>query len=175
VLALLGPAALDAAAQGLSQVAPPPGRLCPQLAPSGALVLDDSYNANPASMAASIETAASLARLRGGRALLVLGDMLELGERSREEHERVGRLAARARASVLVACGPQMTAAAEAAREAARGLEPALSISHLADAGAAAQLLTPMLHAGDVVLVKGSRSMALERVVHGLCETGAAR
>jgi UDP-N-acetylmuramoyl-tripeptide--D-alanyl-D-alanine ligase len=168
VLALLGADALDAAAQGLAQVAPPPGRLVPRSAPEGALVLDDSYNANPASMRASIETALELAKLRGGRALLVLGDMLELGERSREEHEQLGKLAAQPGVAMLIACGPQMTAAAELARESARGAEPALSVLHLADPSGAAELLRPLLAASDVVLVKGSRSMGMERVVAGL-------
>ena len=175
VHALLGPDALDRALLGMAGVAPSPGRLLPLAGPEGALVLDDSYNANPASMRASIETARELARLRGGRALLVLGDMLELGERSREEHEQVGRLAAQAGVAVLLACGPQMTAAAELARETARGAEPALSVLHLADPAGAGELLRPLLGARDVVLVKGSRSMGMERVVQGLIGGEAAR
>jgi UDP-N-acetylmuramoyl-tripeptide--D-alanyl-D-alanine ligase len=168
VLALLGPDALNAAVHGLAQVAPPPGRLVPKAGPEGSLVLDDSYNANPASMRASIETARELAKLRGGRALLVLGDMLELGASARDEHERVGRLAAQPGIAMLIACGAQMTAAAEQARESARGAEPALSVLHLADPAGAAGLLRPLIDARDVVLVKGSRSMAMERVVQGL-------
>jgi UDP-N-acetylmuramoyl-tripeptide--D-alanyl-D-alanine ligase len=168
VLALLGEGALDAAARGLGELAPGAGRLSPLSGPAGALVLDDSYNANPASMRASIETALELARQRSGRVVLVLGDMLELGARSREEHEQLGRLAAQPGVSMLLACGTQMTAAVERAREAAQGVEPALSVLHLADPSAAAELLRPLLGPGDVVLVKGSRSMAMERVVDGL-------
>ena len=170
VLALLGEGALDDAARGLGEVAPTAGRLVPLPGPAGSLLIDDSYNANPASMQFSIATALELARLRGGRAVLVLGDMNELGASAREEHEQVGRLAAQPGVAMLLACGKQMTAAAERARERAQGSEPALSVLHLADPAGAADLLRPLLAANDVVLVKGSRSLAMERVVHGLAE-----
>lgn len=168
VLAVLGESALERAAAGLSEVAPPEGRLSPLGGPHGSLVLDDSYNANPASMRASIETALGLARVRGGRALLVLGDMLELGEQSAAEHELIGKLAARPPASMLIACGSEMTRAAEAAREHARATTHELSVCHLADPSGVGELLEPLLKEGDVVLVKGSRSMHMERVVERL-------
>jgi UDP-N-acetylmuramoyl-tripeptide--D-alanyl-D-alanine ligase len=137
---------------------------------SGALILDDSYNANPASMRASIDTALELARARAGRVLLVLADMLELGDASRAEHEAVGKQAAQPGVAAFLACGVEMTAAVEAGREHARrsGLE--LSVAHLSDPLGAAQLLLPLLRPGDVVLVKGSRSMGMERVVEGLTQ-----
>jgi UDP-N-acetylmuramoyl-tripeptide--D-alanyl-D-alanine ligase len=173
VYAVLGEGALERAAAGLEQVAPPPGRLVPLVGRHGALILDDSYNANPASMRASIDTALELARLRGGRALLVLGDMLELGERSRAEHELVGKLAAQTPVSHMLACGPEMTAAAEAAREQARRKQHELSVSHLSDPSGAGDLLAPLLGPGDVVLVKGSRSMRMERALAPLLGEGA--
>lgn len=172
VLAVCGPDALDAAAAGLERVLPSSGRLSPCSGPGGSLVLDDSYNANPASMVASLQTAIELAQARRGRALLVLGDMRELGAETRREHERVGRACAHPAVSVLLACGSAMTAAAEAAREAARDAGLPLSISHLADPAGAADLLSPLLRAGDVVLVKGSRSMAMDQVAHALCAGG---
>jgi UDP-N-acetylmuramoyl-tripeptide--D-alanyl-D-alanine ligase len=168
VLALLGERALDAAARGLAGVAPVPGRLAPLTSASGALIIDDSYNANPASMQASIATALELARARGGRTLFVLGDMRELGQSSREEHEAVGRLAAQPGVAAFIACGVEMTAAAEAARVEARRAGAELSIALLSDPAGAAELVQPLLRAADVVLVKGSRSMAMERVVRGL-------
>jgi UDP-N-acetylmuramoyl-tripeptide--D-alanyl-D-alanine ligase len=165
VLAALGPDALDAAASGLSQVKPIEGRLRPLPGPGGALVLDDSYNANPASMRASIATALELARARGGRAVLVLGDMRELGDLSVSEHAAIGVLAAQPDVAALIACGKEMTAAAQAAREHTQDVTPAPSIAHLADPAAASALLPPLLRPGDVVLVKGSRSMGMERIV----------
>jgi UDP-N-acetylmuramoyl-tripeptide--D-alanyl-D-alanine ligase len=165
VLAALGADALDAAAAGLSQVKPIAGRLRPLPGPGGALVLDDSYNANPASMRASIATALELARARGGRAVLVLGDMRELGDLSVSEHAAIGALAAQPDVAALIACGKEMTAAAQAAREHTQDVKPAPSIAHLADPAAASALLPPLLRPGDVVLVKGSRSMGMERIV----------
>jgi UDP-N-acetylmuramoyl-tripeptide--D-alanyl-D-alanine ligase len=168
VFALLGEGALDRAALGLLQVEPPPGRLRPLLGPLGSVILDDTYNANPASMRASIDTALALARSREGRTLLVLGDMLELGQASRSEHEAVGKQAAQPGVAAFIACGVEMTAAAEGAREQGRRLAHELSIAHLSDPAGAAQLVRPLLRERDVVLVKGSRSMAMERVVEGL-------
>jgi UDP-N-acetylmuramoyl-tripeptide--D-alanyl-D-alanine ligase len=168
VLALLGPDVLTAAVEGLAQVTAVPGRLCPLPGPAGALILDDSYNANPGSMKISIETALELAELRGGRALLVLGDMAELGGQSRSEHEAIGRQAARRNVAALLACGVEMTAAAAAAREQARDHGQELSIAHLSDCAGAAALLRPLLRSGDVVLIKGSRSSGMERVARDL-------
>jgi UDP-N-acetylmuramoyl-tripeptide--D-alanyl-D-alanine ligase len=168
VLETLGEGALQSAARGLARVSPVPGRLAPLRGPADSLILDDSYNANPASMRSSIETALELARVRGGRALLVLGDMLELGASSRAEHEAVGRMSAQPGVAALVACGREMTAAAETAREQARRAGAELSIAHLSDPAGAAVLVAPLLRANDVVLVKGSRGVAMERVVDGL-------
>jgi UDP-N-acetylmuramoyl-tripeptide--D-alanyl-D-alanine ligase len=165
VRAVLGDAALSAAASGLYDVPTVPGRLSPLPGPAGSLILDDTYNANPASMRFSIDTAVELARVRGGRALFVLGDMLELGARSRAEHETIGRQTAQPHVAAFFACGVEMTRAAEAAREHARATGHELSIVHLSDPGGAASLLRPLLRDGDVVLIKGSRSMSMERAV----------
>jgi len=168
VLATLGARALDAALRGLGEVRPPSGRLRPMPGASGSLVLDDTYNANPASMQLSVDTAIALARVRGGRAVLVLGDMLELGERSVRDHRALGERAAQAGVAAFVACGREMTSAAESAREHARDAGLELSIAHLSDPSGAAGIVRPLLRAGDVVLVKGSRGVGMERVLDGL-------
>lgn len=129
----------------------------------GTTVIDDCYNANPASMGAALDTLRSLVQ-PGGRAVAVLGDMLELGPGELEEHAQLGKLAA-GKAQRVAFFGPRSRKGYEAAgmgNDAAHftEIEPLLS------------WLMPQLKAGDVVLVKASRGMRLERVVAGL--TGAA-
>ncbi|MFW6050314.1 MAG: UDP-N-acetylmuramoyl-tripeptide--D-alanyl-D-alanine ligase [Myxococcota bacterium] len=152
------------AVPALEEVAPSPGRMRPLWGVRDTLVLDDSYNANPRSVALALDTAAELGRVREGRLVAVLGDMKELGDRSDAEHRAVGEHAARAGVSVLVAIGAGMHLAADAAE--AGGVD----VVRVADADEA---IAPVLGAvleGDVVLVKGSRSMATEHVVRALHE-----
>lgn len=154
-------AALEQACAALSQVRPVAGRLVPRPHRSGALLLDDTYNANPASTEASLQTLAALARARGGRALAVLGDMKELGSEAAAAHRRVGELCVELGLSQLVACGDEMGRAAVAARAAG------IAAAQIGDALEATSVLT-RLEPGDVLLVKGSRSMAMERLVEAL-------
>ena len=129
----------------------------------GVTVVDDCYNANPASMAAALDTLGSLVG-PGGRAVAVLGDMLELGPGELEEHARLGGLAA-GKAQVVAFFGPR-------SREGLSAAELGDNAAHFTDVDALLAWLTPRLKAGDVVLVKASRGMRLERVVAGL--TGSA-
>jgi UDP-N-acetylmuramoyl-tripeptide--D-alanyl-D-alanine ligase len=129
-----------------------------------ALVVDDSYNSNPQAMRAAIELLRSAPA--GGRRLLVAGDMLELGERTAEEHRLLGMLAAEAGLDLLLGVGPEMQEAVTAARAAG------LASEHLADAAAAGEWLASQLRDGDVVLVKGSRGIALDRTVARLADEG---
>ncbi|MFW5875213.1 MAG: UDP-N-acetylmuramoyl-tripeptide--D-alanyl-D-alanine ligase [Myxococcota bacterium] len=150
------------AATALEEVAPSPGRMHPLAGERDTLVLDDSYNANPRSTALALDTAAELGRLRDGRVVAVLGDMKELGDRSIDEHRAVGEHAARVGVAVLVAIGDAMAHAAQAA--AARGIRTV----RVARAEDAIEPVRDVLLEGDVVLVKGSRSLATERVAHAL-------
>jgi len=165
VLAEHGAAALPAAFAAMAKVAPVAGRLVPLPGPHGSVVIDDTYNANPASMAVSIAAARELARARGGRALLVLGDMRELGTLSLDEHRKVGRLAAQAGVALIVAVGPEMAVAAEAARGQAALAQLAIDIAHTEDVRYAVSLVLQRLTPSDVVLIKGSRGMRMERVL----------
>jgi len=125
-------------------------------------IVDDSYNAAPASMVAALDVLAGLA----GRRIAVLGEMLELGEESETGHLEVGRVAGRV-ADLLVVVGEEAGGIAEGAVEA--GLEPE-RILRVADAEAAFEVLRPRLGPGDVVLVKASRGIALDRLVEALRE-----
>ena len=128
-------------------------------------VLDDSYNAAPDSMIAALDLLASLP----GRRLAVLGEMLELGEASLEAHRQVGRHAAKS-SDVLLCVGPGAAPYAEGAR--AAGM-PRNAIHELADQQATFELLLASLRAGDVVLLKGSRGVALDLLVDRLTEAAA--
>ncbi len=127
-------------------------------------VIDDSYNAAPASMLAALDV---LAGLRGRR-VAVLGEMLELGDEAAAGHLQVGRAAARV-ADLLIVVGDDPEGEADTLAEGAReaGLEPE-RILRVADAEAAHDELRPRLIPGDVVLVKASRGIALDRLVDAL-------
>jgi UDP-N-acetylmuramoyl-tripeptide--D-alanyl-D-alanine ligase len=128
-------------------------------AADGVLVIDDCYNANPMSVRAGLEDLSLTARARGGRAVAVLGDMLELGPGEREAHEEAGRQAAAADVDVLVTVGPRAAAMADPFGGEAYPV---------ASAAEAAALLPEVLQPGDTLLVKGSRGVGLEVVVEAL-------
>lgn len=120
-----------------------------------ALVIDESYNANPLSMAATLK---QLGREKGARRLAVLGAMKELGEESDAFHAALADPVRAAGVDFAILVGPEMTPLADA-------LEGSVALAHVADAGAAAHCLQSELRAGDAVLVKGSNSVGLSRVV----------
>jgi UDP-N-acetylmuramoyl-tripeptide--D-alanyl-D-alanine ligase len=124
-------------------------------------ILDDSYNASPASVRAALEL---LAALPGSRRVAILGEMLELGPQHEAGHREIGAAAA-AVAGLIIVVGAGATGIAEAAGEA--GL-PAHRILLAADADEALELVRPRLRTGDIVLVKGSRGIGLERLVEQL-------
>jgi UDP-N-acetylmuramoyl-tripeptide--D-alanyl-D-alanine ligase len=132
---------------------------------SGVFLVDDCYNANPLSMRAALDTLGALAAARGGRPVAVLGDMLELGPAEAEAHRDLGAAAARAGLGWLAAFGPRSRASAEAAR--AGGLANGAAF-HTEDVVALAAFVKDRLRPGDVLLVKGSRGMKLERLVEAL-------
>lgn len=123
----------------------------------GAIILDDTYNANPASTVAALNLLAEMP----GRKVAVLGGMLELGAFEAEGHRQVGRRAAEV-AAVLVTVGKLGQIIADEAR--AAGM-PATAVHAVADTAAAVAVLQQTLAAGDYVLVKGSRGFAMENVV----------
>ena len=124
-------------------------------------ILDDTYNASPTSVHAALQMLS--ARRRGRRAVVVLGDMLELGALTDDAHREVGRAVAALPADEFVGVGPAMALAVEAARTAAIG-----EAYHAKSYDDAVAHLAKRLAPGDVVLVKGSRGMRMERVVDAL-------
>ncbi len=139
-------------------------RLVAVQGPHGALLLDDTYNAAPASVIAALNLLAELE----GRRIAVLGDMLELGEFEERGHRMVGARAAEV-AAELVTVGERARWIAD---EAARAGLGAARISAVPDSAAATELLRGRIGEGDVVLVKGSRGMHMDAIIAGLEESG---
>ncbi|MEK6551002.1 MAG: UDP-N-acetylmuramoyl-tripeptide--D-alanyl-D-alanine ligase [Pseudomonadota bacterium] len=153
--ALAAGATLADVRSGLESVRPVPGRLEVKDGVSGARVIDDTYNANPASLAASLEV---LKEFQGDR-MLVLGNMGELGEQGGELHRRVGQTAKAMGIQRLYAFGDLAALAAKAFGKAGRAFDrPEALIDALID----------VMHSGMTVLVKGSRAAHMERIVHGI-------
>jgi UDP-N-acetylmuramoyl-tripeptide--D-alanyl-D-alanine ligase len=125
---------------------------------TGALILDDTYNASPESMLASLNL---LSEVDAQRRVAVLGDMLELGPYERQGHEMVGLRAAQV-ADVLVTLGPRAHIIAEAARRA--GMKSG-SIVELEDSTAAIQWLKEHLTSRDAALIKGSHGLRMDRII----------
>lgn len=129
----------------------------------GVTVINDSYNANPESMRAALKTLVSMSK--GRRSIAVLGPMLELGDLSVEEHDALGRLAVRLDVSLLVCVGdPMKITHLGASQEGSWGDE-----SHwVPDIDSAIEFLSDTISKDDVVLVKASRSVGLDRVAEAL-------
>jgi UDP-N-acetylmuramoyl-tripeptide--D-alanyl-D-alanine ligase len=125
----------------------------------GLVVINDAYNANPESMAAALGAVAGIA---DGRAVAVLGEMLELGDRSEQAHREIGRLAADLGFARIVVVGDGARAIADGAGSIAEVV---------ADVDVAIGTLSASLHADDVVLVKASRGVRLERVAQALLDS----
>jgi UDP-N-acetylmuramyl pentapeptide synthase len=150
---------LEQVAHGLEAARPAKGRCVWRRA--GALrILDDTYNANPSSVSAALAT---LGAVPDARRVVVLGDMLELGEISESVHRDMGRAVAASGAAEFVGMGRWAQTAVEAARQA--GLAESHHVTTFEDTVA---LLLKRLAPGDAVLVKGSRGMRMERVVDAL-------
>jgi UDP-N-acetylmuramoyl-tripeptide--D-alanyl-D-alanine ligase len=147
---------------GLAAVRPVGRRLRVETLASGLQLVDDCYNANPSSMSAGLRTLTDLARAAGRRPVAVLGDMLELGAFEAEAHRALGEEAARAGVVRLAAFGPRARGTAEAARAAG------LDAFHTEELPALVAWARAQVSPGDVLLVKGSRGMKLERLVEAL-------
>lgn len=146
---------LDTIVAGLEQANAVEGRLKRIEMPSGWVLIDDSYNANPSSMHAAIDTLA----LAGGERWLVLGDMAELGADARALHAGVGTHARERGIDRLFAVGPLSVAAVDAFGAGGK---------HFPDKAALIDTLRTELHAGVTCLVKGSHSSGMEHVVVAL-------
>ena len=140
---------------GLEAVQPVKGRAVAQLTAGGLRIIDDTYNANPTSMCAAVDILAGFS----GRTVLVLGDIGELGEWAEQGHREVGAYAAD-KVSALYAVGPMMAHAVTAFGHQAR---------HFANQADLIKALRAEHETNTTILIKGSRSAAMENVVAALC------
>ena len=128
------------------------------------ILIDDSYNSSPAALETALR---DLAALPARRRVAVLGDMLELGPEEVHFHEEAGRRVAETGWDLLISIGPRALRLAEGARAAGMAARAVLSFASSAEA---AEALPPLLRAGDLVLVKGSRGVRAEIVVERLVD-----
>lgn len=151
---------LTEVAQGLARFAGVKGRLQQKTAASGARLIDDTYNANPDSMKAALDVLSSL----GANTVFVMGDMGELGADAEAMHAQIGRYAKDRGIRQFYALGTLTKAAAQAFGPQAQHFESLLRL---------VEALNQAVTAQDIVLVKGSRFMQMERVVQALVEAQA--
>jgi len=158
-MALAAGIALPLVVEGLAQARPVAGRQVAHVLGNGAVLIDDSYNANPGSLAAAITALAA----GKGEGWLVLGDMRELGPEAQALHAQAGLRAREAGLKRLFALGPLSAAAAATFGEGGR---------HFDSHAALATALQTELHAGVRCLVKGSRGSAMDKIVTALLQRG---
>jgi UDP-N-acetylmuramoyl-tripeptide--D-alanyl-D-alanine ligase len=147
-----------------------PGRMEVRETPDGIRIVNDAYNANPSSMVAALKTARWMAG--EGRLIAVVGAMAELGAVSAAEHERIGELAARLRIDRLIVVGKEARLIAIGATR--EGVEPdRVTVCDTLDEAVSA--VRALAGPGDVVLIKASRVVGLDRIADSLlAPVGAA-
>lgn len=153
---------LQEAAQAYGSHMTPPGRMRLIPGKKGTTLIDDTYNAAPLAVMEGVETLAKVTL--GKRRIAVIGDMLELGRFSVKEHEKIGRMLI-TKVDALMAVGVRAKSIAEAARDG--GMKDS-RIIEVSDAEEAATALEGLIKAGDVIYVKGSQRMRMEKVVKAL-------
>ena len=132
----------------------------------GVTIINDAYNANPASVLAAVDI---LTACQGGRKVVIAGDMCELGEKTRRLHVQTGRKAARRGVDLLIGVGPL-------GRYIAKGAAEAAAATHVFDSVEdARQHVGEWIQRGDIILVKASRAVELERLIDVLRSCPAAR
>jgi UDP-N-acetylmuramoyl-tripeptide--D-alanyl-D-alanine ligase len=150
----------------LAKLTLPSGRGNVIVLDDGTILLDDTYNANPDSMRSSLASLREVATVEGRRGVAVLGEMKELGAEAEKEHAALGDELARLKVEIAIGCGGLID----------RGLDRAAAggvIVHKAESvEAASKMALEVVRPGDVILIKGSRSVGTERIAQALAERG---
>lgn len=152
--------------EALSKFKPPPGRLNLIEGIKNSFILDDSYNSSPIATAAALEALKELSDYmstsRPGRKIAILGDMLELGKFTIDEHKKAGKLVKETGVDLLFTVGPRSKFTAEEARAAGFNSKNIFEFSTSDEAKTAVQ---EKIQENDLLLVKGSQSMRMEKIV----------
>lgn len=151
---------LAQAVERLAAYMPIPGRMRVLPGRNGSWILDDTYNASPEAVHAALDTLASIPLPFGARRFALLGDMRELGRYASEAHRSVGAHVAHAKVDWLMAVGQESRAMADAAVAAGMASDHVMRWAHAQEA---AHIVEERLSPGDLVLVKGSQGMRMER------------
>lgn len=146
--------------KAVSEFETPPGRLSLIEGVKHSLVIDDTYNSSPTAAHEAIEI---LKEFKGGRKIAVLGDMLELGKYTEEEHRNLGKEVS-AIAGILITVGPR----AKLIGEEALNIMPSENVYSFDETKDAISFVSGMVEEGDIFLVKGSQRMRLERLVEAI-------
>ncbi len=153
---------LEKIAQALENIKLPPGRMNLIDGIKNTIIIDDTYNSSPDSSISALDLVSKISASQGARKFAILGDMLELGGFSEAGHKQVGKRAVEAGIDKLIAVG-------ERARDIARGAEEAGmnkdNVFYFPDAVAAGKFTQDRIKEGDIILVKGSQGMRMEKIV----------
>jgi len=149
------------ATEALKNYDVPPGRMRLLKGISGTLIIDDTYNSSPFACESALKTLGEIKS--SGRKIAILGDMLELGKHTHDAHKNIGKIAEEF-ADVLVVVGPRSVAIKEGAIEAGMATE----IPEFLDSNLAGNFIKTLIQKGDIILIKGSQGMRMERVVEAV-------
>jgi UDP-N-acetylmuramyl pentapeptide synthase len=150
------------AIKNVSAYEAPKGRMNIIAGKNGSMIIDDTYNSSPDAVLAALEALKGLNC--AGKRIAILGDMMELGIYSAEQHRAIGKIVSQY-ADMLVTVGPRARAIAD---EAVAGGMPQEKVSRYSASEEAGQALAGVVQSGDVILVKGSQSTRMERVTKAL-------
>lgn len=157
----------DVIMRGLNTYKAPKGRMNILEGLNGSTIIDDTYNSSPDAASSALQSL-SLVKTTGSK-IAVLGDMMELGKYSADEHRRIGKIAAGI-VDRLVTVGQRSRLTAKDAKEMGMASDKVISFDNSNDA---ASYLPTNIHEGDIILVKGSQSMRMERVAKALLKEPA--
>jgi len=146
--------------RGLAGYTPPPGRMRRIKGINKSLIIDDTYNSSPESCKRALEALTTIPQAQ--RKIAVLGDMLELGETSEEFHKTIGQMASRLKIDYLITYGQMAQFMAKASRENGLAKERVYSFTELEKI---TDFLKKFIQPGDVLLIKGSQGMRMEKIV----------